>query len=124
VALAQFLDRWLVHIKPNISPRTFERYEETVRNNIVPLLGGVLLSKLRMLQISEAYAKALVSGRKDGKGGLSPRSVRRMHRTLSQALKQAVRWTCSFVIRAPTSERKTFQRSRRSRRRRSTRPRQ
>jgi Phage integrase, N-terminal SAM-like domain len=93
VTLAQFLDRWLLHIKPNVSPRTFERYEETVRNNIVPLLGAALLSKLRMMTISGVYAKALISGRKDGKGGLSARSVRQMHRTLSQALSPAVSLT-------------------------------
>ena len=101
VTLAQFLDRWLVHIKPNVSPRTFERYEQTV-NSIVPLLGGALLSKLRMMQISEAYAKALASGRKDGKGGLSARSVRQIHRTLSQALKQAVRW--EILLRNPCAD--------------------
>ena len=45
VTLAELPDPWLVHIKPNVSPRTFERYEQTV-NSIVPLLGGALLSKL------------------------------------------------------------------------------
>src|SRR5262249_54609022 len=43
-------------------------------------------------QISEAYSKALASGRRDGKGGLSPQTVMHMHRVLKLALKQAVRW--------------------------------
>jgi integrase len=38
------------------------------------------------------YVEALESGRKKAKGGLSPRSVHMMHRVLSQAFKQAVRW--------------------------------
>ena len=42
--------------------------------------------------ISTAYAKALTSGRRDGKGGLAPRSVHYMHRLLRQSLAQAVRW--------------------------------
>ena len=39
-----------------------------------------------------AYAKALKSGRRDGTGGLSPRTVHHMHRILKQALATAVRW--------------------------------
>jgi integrase len=90
--LAQFLDRWLEHIKPQISPRTHERYAEIATKNIVPLLGGVILAKLRPMQISAAYGKALASGRRDGKGGLSPRTVHHMHRILKQALGQALKW--------------------------------
>src|SRR5262249_33594567 len=52
----------------------------------------VILSKLQPAQISNAYAKALASGRRDGKGGLSPRTVHHMHRVLKQALGQAVKW--------------------------------
>ena len=48
--------------------------------------------RLRGDQVSEAYAKALASGRRDGKGGLSPRTVHHIHRILKQALAQAVRW--------------------------------
>ncbi|WP_245256935.1 site-specific integrase [Nitrobacter sp. Nb-311A] len=62
------------------------------RTNIIPLLGGVTLNKLRPAQIAEAYATALASGRRDGKGGLSPRTVHHMHRILKQALGQAVKW--------------------------------
>ena len=45
--LAQFLDRWLAHIKTQVSPRSHERYCELARKNIVPLLGAVYLSNLR-----------------------------------------------------------------------------
>jgi integrase len=90
--LAEFLDRWLNHIKSQVSPRSHERYAEIVRTHIVPLLGAVPLTRLRGEQVSEAYAKALASGRRDGKGGLSPRTVHHIHRILKQALAQAVRW--------------------------------
>lgn len=90
--LAQYLDRWLAHIKSQISPRSHERYTELARKNVVPLLGSALLTKLRPEQISAAYAKALASGRRDGTGGLAPRTVHHMHRILRQALGQAVKW--------------------------------
>jgi integrase len=92
VTVGQFLDRWLDHIKSRVSPRTHERYGEIVRKNVNPLLGAVVLTKLRPMQVSEAYAKALSEGRRDGKGGLSASTVRYMHVILKASLGQAVRW--------------------------------
>ena len=97
--LAQFLDQWLADIKGNVAPRTHERYSEIAKKNLVPLLGAITLSKLQPIQISGAYTKALAGGRRDGKGGLSPRTVHHMHRVLKQALAQAVRW--QLLIRNP-----------------------
>jgi len=90
--VAQFLGRWLEHIKPNVSPRTHERYTEIATKNLSPLLGTVILTKLTPIRISAAYATALTSGRRNGKGGLSPRTVHHLHRVLNSALRQAVRW--------------------------------
>jgi integrase len=90
--VGQFLDRWLEHVKPLISPRTHERYGEIVRKNLNPLLGAVVLTKLRPIQVSQAYAKALSDGRRDGKGGLAPSTVRYLHVILKSAVGQAVRW--------------------------------
>ncbi len=63
--------------------------------------------------MSEAYAKALAEGRRDGNGGLSPRTVHHIHRILKQALAQAVRWQMLVRNRAdvdpPKVERKTMQ---------------
>jgi hypothetical protein len=90
--VARFLDRWLADVKPRVSLRTFERYEQICHKNIVPLLGAVPLARLRPEQISEAYAKALATGRRKGGGGLSPRTVRQMHAIVKSALAQAVKW--------------------------------
>jgi integrase len=86
------LERWLDHVRSQVSPRSHERYCEIVRKNIVPALGSVFLNKLRPAQISAVYSKALASGRRDGKGGLAPTTVVYMHRLIKQALGQAVRW--------------------------------
>jgi integrase len=99
LTLAQFFDRWLDHIKSQVSPRSHERYIELVRTHIIPLLGAVVLTKLQPVKVSDAYAKALASGRRDGKGGLSPRTVHHIHRILKQALAQAVRW--GMIARNP-----------------------
>jgi integrase len=100
VALGDFLSRWVDHIKSQVSPKSHERYAGLVNQNIKPLLGAVLITKLKPAQISEAYTKALAGGRRDDKaGGLSPRTVGHMHRVLKQALGQAVRW--ELIIRNP-----------------------
>jgi integrase len=92
LTLAQYLDKWLDHINPLVTPKTFERYSGIVTNNLKPVLGGIVLTKLQPMHISEAYAKLLTKGRRDGKGGLSSRSVHHCHTILKQALGQAVRW--------------------------------
>jgi len=110
-SLAQFLERWLIHIRTQVSPRTYERYAELVRNHIIPMLGGVQLVKLRAEGISTAYGRALKSGRRDGGGGLSPRTVHHIHRVLSQALKQGRVWKAitdnpADLVKPPRVERK------------------
>jgi integrase len=101
VTLLQFFERWLRHIKPNVSPRTHERYEQIAMKNIAPLLGAKILSKLTPIEISDAYAAALANGRCDGRGGLSPRTVHHLHRILFSALDQAERW--KIVVRNPAA---------------------
>lgn len=91
IKLAEYCERWL-DAKANLSPKSRERYAEILRKNVAPLIGGVILAKLQPIQISEAYKRALASGRRNGKGGLSPRTVHHMHVVLKAALAQAVRW--------------------------------
>jgi integrase len=112
--LGQFLERWIEYMASQVAPRTHERYAEIARKNIVPLLGNAVLTKLRPEQISSAYAKALTAGRRDGGGGLSPRTVHHMHRILRQALEQAARWNMlarnpADAVRPPKVERAAMQ---------------
>jgi integrase len=111
VRVAEFLERWLTHVTTQVDARTHVGYAEKVRKNIIPLLGQVLLTKLRSDQIEAAYTKALASGRCDGNGGLSPRTVHHLHRILKQALKLAVKWKLLAVnpcdaVDAPKVEKK------------------
>ncbi len=73
--VAQFLGRWLDHIKTQVTPKSHERYSGIVNQNLIPALGAVRLPKLKPVQISTAYSEALANGRRDGAGGLSPRTI-------------------------------------------------
>jgi integrase len=104
VTVAVFLGRWLEHMQARLLPRAHERYGEIARKNIIPLLGDIPLQKLQALDIDAAYSKALISGRRDGKGGLAPATVHYMHRILRQVLQQAVQWRMLAINPADTAE--------------------
>jgi integrase len=111
VTVAAFLDRWLEYMRARVSPKTHERYTDLCRKNLVPALGATMLTKLQPIQISDAFANALSNGRRDGKGGLSPRTVHYMHAILRHALQQAVRWqmlarNSTDAVETPKIERK------------------
>jgi integrase len=111
MTVAAFLDRWIEHMHGQVSPRSHERYAEIARKNLAPLLGSLALTKLQPAHISQAYATALASGRRDGQGGLSARTVTHMHRVLREALHQALRWQMlprnpADAVKPPKVERK------------------
>jgi len=114
LTVRDFFERWLEHMKSQLTPRSHERYSELARKNLIPLIGNSLLAKLQPAAISQAYARALESGRRNGKGGLSPRTVHYMHRVLRQALQQAVNWQLlprnpAALVRSPRPERREMQ---------------
>jgi integrase len=99
LSVGAFLNQWHCYMQSRVSPRTYERYGELIRAHLVPLLGVVYLAKLKPAQIAAAYSKALVEGRRDGKGGLSAATVVYLHRLLKHALADAVRW--EMLVRNP-----------------------
>ncbi|TIS13124.1 MAG: site-specific integrase, partial [Mesorhizobium sp.] len=53
--VAEFLDEWLTFIKPSVAPKTHERYAEICRKGLAPLIGSVILSKLKTDRIDAAF---------------------------------------------------------------------
>lgn len=92
LTLAGYLERWLAAVSSNLAPATHLRYEGLVRYQVIPHIGAVPLSKLRPLHVQQLYARLQQTGRADGRGGLSPRTLLHVHRVLSEALGQAVKW--------------------------------
>lgn len=91
LTLGAFLDQWLKDSAPNIAPNTAQTYAWFVAHHIKPVLGNVVLSSLSPAQLQQFYGDKLTSGRTNGKGGLSSRSVRYLHITLHKACKSAVK---------------------------------
>jgi integrase len=94
ITVREFLLReWLPAIKGTVRPTTYASYTMHIEGHIVPALGSLQLSRLSAQAINAFYAKILANGRLQGKGSLSPATVRRVHATLHRAMKDAVRWS-------------------------------
>jgi len=91
LALGEWLLEWCnTYVAMHTTPRTQESYGSVVRHHLIPALGTVPLNGLRPQQLQDYYSRALSTGRVDGRGGLSARSVLYQHRILSEALSHAV----------------------------------
>ncbi|HHY38981.1 MAG TPA: site-specific integrase, partial [Clostridia bacterium] len=92
MTFGEYMERWLRdYVGMTVRETTRESYETLVRTHIVPALGHIPLSKLSPVHLQEFYARALENGRKDGRGGLSTRTVRYIHGLIHEALDRALK---------------------------------
>jgi len=90
--LAEYLETWLSeYVWAELAPRTAEGYELIVRRHLIPALGRITLTGLKPEHIQRYQSEKLSCGRADGKGGLSPRTVRQHYMALHAALERAVK---------------------------------
>ena len=97
--LGVFLDEWLPAMRSTIKPTTYTSYSHVLAH-ARDRIGEVPLRDLGAPQLNALYAELLTAGRKDGSGGLAPRTVRYCHTVLHRALRDAVRW--GLLARNPT----------------------
>ena len=91
ITVREWLTTWLSTVKPEVSPKTHERYGQFVDGFLVPELRNYALAKLMPANIQTAYTKWASAGRLDGKpGGPSPSTRRAIHHILRSALSRAV----------------------------------
>ena len=83
------VDQW--EAAGDISARTAQRYRQLTDHQIAPHIGGVLLQKLRPLDVEDWHSTLRNGGRVRGAGGLATRTIRHAHRVLGKALRDAVR---------------------------------
>lgn len=84
--VAEFLEKWLSdYVRPNLSPRGFERYESIVRLHLAPGLGNIILTQLKPEHVQRLYAAKL-------NDGLSAGTVAYLHTVLHKALQTAMKW--------------------------------
>ncbi len=83
----QFLSWWLIEVAtPSVRPKTFTFYEVMTRLHLIPGLGKIALTKLTPQQV-QSFINAKLEA------GLSARTVKHLHRTLTTALGVAVKYS-------------------------------
>jgi integrase len=83
---------WLPAVKARLKASTWDSYSRNVRLHISPELGPIPLQALTATRLNEFYASLISEGRRDGNGGLAPKTVRYLHGIIRKALADAGRW--------------------------------
>ncbi len=91
--LGEYLtEKWLPLQQAQLRRSTYDDYRRNINLHVIPTLGRVPLHKLTPEDLDTFYARLLTNGRRDGKdGGLSVKSVRKIHLVLHKALSDALR---------------------------------
>ncbi len=85
--------RWLPYVRRKVDEVTYQGYELLAVRHVAPWFQerGVKLADVTLQLLQEYVDEKATKGRQDGKGGLSPRSLRLHKNILYQALTEAVK---------------------------------
>jgi len=89
VTVEQHFTLWLDGLRKE--PSTIASYRKNVRLHVLPYVGALRVDQLTGTRLTKLYRQLEKSGRHDGKGGLSARTVRYVHTIVHSALRAAVR---------------------------------
>ena len=100
--VAQWLNKWLdTYVAQNVKTSTRISYEGIVKNQLIPRIGHIKLTKLKKTDIETMYNDLLLNGRSDGKGGLSVKTVDNIRICLHKALQTA--YENEYIVKNPAS---------------------
>lgn len=89
--LYDWLCTWLeTYCKNEVRMTTYVNYETYVYKHIKDTIGGYKLCDLSPILIQQFYNDKSKNGRLDGKGGLSPKTMKNLHDMIHRALDKAV----------------------------------
>lgn len=98
--------QWLGVVSRRIDPITYQGYEVLVNGHILPYFDGkrLKLQEITTATLQSFFDEKAQNGRKDGRGGLSPASLRRLKNIVNQTFAESIRNgllstnPCQFVI--------------------------
>lgn len=99
--LSDFLLSWLDTRRESVAPTTHANYTHQINSYVIPHLGHRRLQDVTALELSDFYTRLLKEGRRQAPGGLSAKSVTNVHRVMTKALGDAVRW--NLITRNPAT---------------------
>lgn len=84
ITLESFINRWLVSVEASLRPKTWQQYQQIVRDYIIPDLGKIKIIDLRPHHIQALYDNKVGSG-------VGLRTVQLIHSVLHRTLVHAVK---------------------------------
>ena len=108
------MEAWLSLRATEVKESSYQRYLMLIDKHIVPQLGNLRVSTLTANLLTDFVTELQKNGRRDGKGGLSDRTVSDILCVLRSALrlagrKYAVNDDCLFEVKAPTPRNKPLE---------------
>jgi integrase len=92
LTVREYLTEWLdTYVETNLRDTTKDGYRRNIEKHIIPCIGSIELQKISANDVDKFYVDKLKSGRLDGKGGLSQKSLLYIHRVLCEAMEHAAR---------------------------------
>ena len=85
------LEQWLPTKQVSLRPSTWDGYRRVIELHVLPRIGHIALRRLRVEHIESLYSELLANGRRNGTGGLDPKSVLEVHVIVRKALADATR---------------------------------
>lgn len=109
VRFSDYIRHWLTIAKRKVDEVTFQGYETLAVSQVLPYFdaSGIKLQDVTVEALQAYIDEKHMHGRKDGKGGLSPASLRRHKNILFQTLNEAVKCKllpsnpCQFLLLPP-----------------------
>jgi integrase len=89
--VGHYLTQW-IDGRHKLREPTRDSYRRLLVAHVIPRLGSLRLSAITADHLNRLYGDLLREGRKDGKGGLSSRTVRYIHVVLHKAFEDAVKY--------------------------------
>ena len=110
VLFSEYIRHWLTKIANRVDAVTVQGYTLLVNRHILPYFdrSGVKLVKVTRKMLQDFLDEKSQNGRLDGKGGLSPKSVREIKNLVHQVLNEAVRDElidtnpCTLIVLPPS----------------------
>lgn len=93
ILFADYIRLWMKLAQKRVDAVTFQGYELMAKAQVLPYFDnlGVRLNEVTREILQAYFDEKATCGRKDGKGGLSPSSLRQYKNILSQTLNEAVK---------------------------------
>ena len=107
---SDYIAQWLRSVRRKVDEVTYQGYETLATTHVIPYFQktSLKLTDVKTEDLQRYFDEKAEHGRKDGKGGLSPRSLKLHRNILSQALKAAVKDglilmnPCEYVVLPPS----------------------